>query len=64
MPIPLPIFGLLAQATGTGGKGLWELFLDASLIDKLILASLGFFSLVSWGIILSKLLQFHRSQLQ
>jgi biopolymer transport protein TolQ len=61
MPIHLPILGLVAQASATGGKGLWELFLDATLIDKLILATLAFFSLVSWGIIISKLLQFRNA---
>jgi len=61
MPIPLPIFGLLAQASGTGGKGLWDLFLDAGTVDKFILLTLALFSLVSWGIILSKSLQFRKA---
>ena len=61
MPIQLPILGLVAQASGAAGKGLWELFLDATLIDKLILLTLLFFSLVSWGIILSKSMQFRKA---
>jgi biopolymer transport protein TolQ len=61
MPIHLPILGLVAQANATGGQGIWELFLDATLVDKFILLTLLFFSLVSWGIILSKSLQFRKA---
>ena len=61
MPINLPILGLVAQTSGTGGRGIWELFLDATLVDKFILLTLLFFSLVSWGIILSKSLQFRKA---
>jgi biopolymer transport protein TolQ len=64
MPIHPSIFGLIAQATPAKGRGLWELFLDATLIDKLILATLAFFSLMSWGIILSKTFQFRRADRQ
>jgi biopolymer transport protein TolQ len=61
MPIHLPVLGLLAQAARPEGPGLWELFLDASPAAKFILATLVLFSLVSWGIILSKTLQFRRA---
>jgi biopolymer transport protein TolQ len=64
MPIHLPILGLLAQAQGGKGLGVWELFLDAGPVDKFILAVLAFFSLVSWGIILSKGIQFRRADKQ
>jgi biopolymer transport protein TolQ len=64
MPINLPTLGFVAQASGTAGKGLWELFLDATLVDQLILLTLVFFSLVSWGIILSKSLQFRKADRQ
>ena len=42
----------------------WELFLDAGPVDKFVLALLVFFSLVSWGIILSKGFQFRRADQQ
>jgi biopolymer transport protein TolQ len=61
MPIHLPALGLLAQAGRPEGPGIWELFLDASPVAKFILASLVLFSLVSWGIIISKTLQFRRA---
>jgi biopolymer transport protein TolQ len=61
MPIHLPVLGLLAQAARHEGPGLWELFLDATPVAKFILAVLVVFSLVSWGIILSKVFQFRRA---
>jgi biopolymer transport protein TolQ len=64
MPIHLPVLGLLAQAGRPSGPGLWELFLDATPVAKFILALLVVFSLVSWGIILSKTLQFRRADRQ
>jgi biopolymer transport protein TolQ len=64
MPIHLPILGLLAQAGPPGRRGLWALFLDATPVAKFILATLIVFSLVSWGIILSKTMQFRRAARQ
>jgi len=61
MPNHLSVFGLLAQAGRPEGPGIWELFLDADPDAKAILAVLVVFSLVSWGIILSKGFQFRRA---
>jgi biopolymer transport protein TolQ len=64
MPIHLPVLGLLAQAGRPAGPGIWELFLDSTPVAKFILALLVVFSLVSWGIILSKTFQFRRADRQ
>jgi len=61
MPIHLSVFGLLVQAGRPEGPGIWELFLDATAIDKFVLVLLVLFSLVSWAIIVSKGLQFRRA---
>ena len=61
MSIHLPALGLLAQAAGAEGPGLWEVFLDATAVDKFVLLLLVGFSLVSWGIIISKVFQLRRA---
>jgi biopolymer transport protein TolQ len=57
----LPVLGVLAQIGRPEGPGLWDLFLDAHPVDKFILVLLVVFSLVSWGIIIHKTLQFRRA---
>jgi biopolymer transport protein TolQ len=61
MPIHLPALGLLAQAGRPEGPGIWDLFLDAHPVDRFVLLILVVFSLGSWGIIISKSLQFRRA---
>ncbi|HVR28165.1 MAG TPA: MotA/TolQ/ExbB proton channel family protein [Thermoanaerobaculia bacterium] len=61
MPKYLSAFGLLAQVGHPEGPGIWELFLDASPVGQFVLAVLTVFSLISWGIIISKALQLRRA---
>jgi biopolymer transport protein TolQ len=61
MPSYSSVFGLLAQAGRPEGPGIWDLFLDTHPVDKFVLLLLAVFSLVSWGIIISKSLQLRRA---
>ncbi|MDX1384455.1 MAG: MotA/TolQ/ExbB proton channel family protein [Thermoanaerobaculia bacterium] len=51
----------LLQAVPPEGPSLWELFLEAGAVDKFVLLLLGVFSLVSWAIIVTKVVQYRRA---
>lgn len=55
---------LLAQIQGEAGPGIWELFLEATLVAKFILALLLVFSIASWTITIGKVFQLRRARTQ
>jgi biopolymer transport protein TolQ len=54
----------LAETGPPGARGLFDAFAEAGPVAKLILALLGLLSLVSWAVILAKLVQFRRAGAQ
>lgn len=55
---------VLVQVTPHQGPGIWELFLESTLMAKFVLALLLGFSVVSWAIMFSKLIQLRRARQQ
>jgi len=56
-----PALTLLAQTPARSGPTIFELFLEAGLTSKAVFALLAIMSIVSWAIMLSKLLQYRRA---
>jgi len=51
-------------AAGHGGPGLFELFWSSGPTAKLVFALLGFMSIASWGIMITKFLRFRKAEQQ
>jgi biopolymer transport protein TolQ len=54
----------LAEAGSPGARGLFDAFAESGPVAKLILALLALLSLVSWAILLAKVVQFRRADAQ
>ena len=55
---------MFLQLGGSNGQELFRTFLRGGPMGKFVFALLAFFSLISWAIILGKLVQFHRAHQQ
>lgn len=61
----MPFLTIALAGAGTpGARGLVDAFAESGPVAKLILALLGLFSLLSWAILVAKLVQFRRADAQ